>query len=103
MLDKTTMKDVKKSYILGRQDTGVVTFTFNYNEEDYKKVVAVCDADKEFLVVLPDGTGTYIAGMGTVYRNEMAVNGIIEATLSIAPSEITFKDSTEVEELLATA
>ena len=97
------MKDKKKTYILGRQDSGVVTFTFNYNEEDYKKVEAICDEDKEFLVVLPDKTGTYIAGMGTVYRNEMAVNGIIEATLSIAPSEITFKDSTEVDELLATA
>lgn len=103
MLEKTTMKDAVKTYILGRQDTGVQSFTFNYNEEDYKKVKEICDADKEFLVKFPDGTGTYIMGMGTVYRNEMSVNGIIEATLSIAPSAIEFKDSTEVGQLLATA
>ena len=48
------------------------------NEDDYKKVKDICGADKEFLVVFPDGTGTYINGMGSTYRNEVTVNGIIQ-------------------------
>lgn len=100
-IEKTTMKDEIKTYVLGRQDTGLQTFTFNYNETEYAAAKALNGAEHEFLVVLPDGTGTYIKGTSTVYRNEMSVNGLIEATLAIAPTEIEFKTSTEVETLLA--
>ena len=95
------MKDPVKTYVLGRQDTGLQTFTFNYNEKDYTAAKELDDEENEFLVVLPDGTGTYIKGTSTVYRNEMSVNGLIEATLAIAPSEIEFKSSSETSELLS--
>lgn len=94
------MKDTIKTYVLGRQDTGLQSFTFNYNEADYTAAKALNGAEHEFVVVLPDGTGTYIKGTSTVYRNEMSVNGLIEATLAIAPSEIEFKTSSEVTALI---
>ena len=94
------MKDPIKTYVLGRQDTGLQSFTFNYNETDYSAVKAITGTEHEFLVVLPDGTGTYIKGTSTVYRNEMSVNGLIEATLAIAPTEIEFKTSAEVTALV---
>lgn len=99
-IEKTTMKDAVKTYVLGRQDTGLQTFTFNYNETDYTAVKALDNAEHEFLVVLPDRTGTYIKGKSTVYRNEVSVNGLIEATLAIAPSEIEFKSSSDVTSMI---
>lgn len=94
------MKDRVKTYVLGRQDTGLQSFTFNYNETDYTACKALEGAEKEFVVRLPDGTGTYIKGNCSVYRNEVSVNGLIEATLAIAPSVIEFKTSAEVTALI---
>lgn len=103
MLEKTTLKDAVKTYMLGRQDSPAQTFTYNYNETDYETVEEFCDnTEHEFVVKFPDGTGTYIKGYASTYRNEVSANSVIEATLTISPSAIEFKNRSEVTALVGT-
>lgn len=102
-IDVTTLKDPVMSYINGRQDTSTQSFTYNYTEHNYFDLVKpICDREpKEFLVVFPDGTGTYIKGVADTRKSELSVNSAIEATLTITVETIADKTSAEVTALLA--
>lgn len=103
-MEVTTLKDARKSYIMGRQDSPQQAFTFNRTAENYASVLAVCDGtEKDFLVVFSDGTGTYIRGSASAYKNEITVNSVQEATLTITAVDIQDKTEAEVKALTATA
>lgn len=100
-MEVTTLKDVRKTYIPGRQDSPAQAFTFNRTAENYEKAKAVCDGtEKEFLVVFSDGTGTYIKGAANVYKNEVTVNSVQEATLTVTAVDIQDKTAEEVTALI---
>ncbi len=100
-LEVTSMSDERKVYIMGRQDSPAQAFTFNRTATNYEAVKAICDGtEKEFMVVFSDGTGTYIKGQPSVYKNEIAVNGIQEATLTITAIDIQDKTASEVTALI---
>ena len=100
-LEVTTLKDVRKAYIAGRQDSPQQAFTFNRTAQNYEKAKAICDGtEKEFLVVFSDGTGTWIKGVANVYKNEVTVNSVQEGTLTITTSDIQDKTASEVTTLL---
>lgn len=100
-MEVTTLKDPRKVYIPGRQDSPAQAFTFNRTASNYEKVRAICDGtEKEFLVVFSDGEGTYIKGASNVYKNEVTVNSIQEATLTITAVDIQDKTASEVTQLL---
>ena len=98
----TTLKNQRKKYIPGRQDSPTQSFTYNYTETNYfTKVKPYCDGNvHEFLVVFPDGTSTYIKGKATTYKNAVSLNSAVEATLVITTEEIDDKNSNETEALL---
>ena len=101
MIEVTTLKDQRKSYIPGRQDSPQQSFTFNRTAENYETVKAICDGtEKEFLVVFSDGTGTYIRGAANVYKNEVTVNSVQEATLIVTAVDIQDKTESEVTALI---
>ena len=101
MIEVTTLKDQRKSYIPGRQDSPQQSFTFNRTAENYETVKAICDVtEKEFLVVFSDGTGTYIRGAANVYKNEVTVNSVQEATLIVTAVDIQDKTESEVTALI---
>lgn len=104
-IDVTTLKNVKKKYIPGRQDNPAQTFTYNYTELNYfTKVKPYCDGNvHEFLVVFPDGTSTYIKGKATTYKNAVSLTSAIEATLTITAEEIDDKTSAQTTALLPTS
>lgn len=103
-IESTTLKDARKTYVPGRQDSPTQAFTFNRTAANYEKAKAICDGtEKEFLVVFSDGTGTYIKGAANVYKNEVTLNSIQEATLSITAVDIQDKTASEVSDLLPSA
>lgn len=101
-IEVTTLKNSKKKYIPGRQDSPTQSFTYNYTESNYfTKVKPYCDGNvHEFLVVFPDGTSTYIKGKATTYKNAVSLNSAVEATLVITTEEIDDKTSAQTTALL---
>lgn len=101
-IEVTTLKNQRKKYIPGRQDSPTQSFTYNYTETNYfTKVKPYCDGNvHEFLVVFPDGTSTYIKGKATTYKNAVSLNSAVEATLVITTEEIDDKNSDDTEALL---
>ena len=56
-VETTTSSDPVKVYIPDRPDTGDMDYTYNYSEENYTAVKAVCDnTAKSILIKYPDGT-----------------------------------------------
>lgn len=103
-IDVTTLKRKTKTYVPGRKDSSLQSFTYNYTEENYfTKVMPFCDEKvHDFLVVFPDGTGTLIQGTAETRKNAISLNSALEATLAITPQNIVDKTSTEVSALLPT-
>lgn len=103
-IEVTTLESKIKQYVAGRQDSPSQAFTYNYTEDNYfTKVKPFCDGNvHEFLVVFPDGTGTYIKGSADTRKNAVSLNSALEATLTITPMDIEDKTSTEVSALLPT-
>ena len=86
-VETTTSSDVVKVYIPDRPDTGDMDFIYNYTESALEAVKAVCDdTAKDILIKLPDGTGVEYTGKCQTWINEVAVGGVIEATLHTVPS-----------------
>ena len=100
-IEVTSMSDARKVYIMGRQDSPSQSFTFNRTAANYEAVKAICDGtEKEFMVVFSDGTGTYIKGQASVFKNELGVNGVQEATLTVTAIDIQDKTASEVTTLI---
>lgn len=103
-IEVTTLKRARRAYVAGRQDSPTQAFTFNYTEDNYfTKVLPVADGTTihEFLVKFQDGTGTLITGSAVVRKNSVSLDSAVEATLSITPTDIADKTSTEVTALIA--
>ncbi len=98
----TTSSDPVKVYIPDRPDTGDMDYTYNYSEENYTAVKAVCDnTAKSILIKYPDGTGSMYTGICQTWKNEVSVGGVIECTLHTVPStQIEDKTSEEVTALI---
>ena len=103
-IEVTTLKDTKKSYIMGRQDSPSQAFTYNYDEVKFhEKVLPYCNgAVNDFLVKFPDGSGYTIKGSANTYVKGYGTNSAIEATLTVIAEEIVFKKKTEVTALIST-
>ena len=98
-VETTTPSDVVKVYIPDRPDTGDMDFIYNYTETALEAVKSVCDdTAKDILIKLPDGTGVEYTGKCQTWINEVAVGGVIEATLhtvpSVAPKYLTVSEVT---------
>ena len=102
-IEVTEMDSERKQYIDDRKDTPAQDFTYNRTEEKYEAVLAICDKKvHEFLIVLSDGTGTYIKGTAQTWKNEMSVGSAQEATLHIVATDIADKTKAEVTAMLPT-
>ena len=101
-VETTTSSDPVKVYIPDRPDTGDMDYTYNYSEENYTAVKAVCDnTAKSILIKYPDGTGSMYTGICQTWKNEVSVGGVIECTLHTVPStQIEDKTSEEVTALI---
>lgn len=100
----TTLEDEDKKYILGRQDRPAQSFTYNYDENRYQKVLEYCDRGvHDFLVVFPDGSGYTMKGSANTFVKGYGTNSAIEAQLTVVVEELLFKKGTEVSALLPTA
>jgi len=94
--EKTVMSDTRKTYVSGRIDSPDQTFEYNYDDATFTTVSAVCGTSSYFLVVLSDGSGTYIKGVPTTYKNDVALGSIVKATFVIVPEDIDDKTIVEV-------
>ena len=102
-IEVTTLKDTEKSYILGRQDRPAQSFTYNYDEVKFQRVLGYCDRDThDFLVIFPDGSGYTMKGSASTYVKGYSANSAIEATLTVVVEELKFKTGTEISALLPT-
>lgn len=103
-LEVTSHSDATKVYVPDRPDTGDMDYTYNYSEDNYTKVKAVCDNEKkDILIKYPDGTGVEYTGVCQTWHNEVSVGSILECTLHTVPATSPAdKTSAEVTALIAT-
>ena len=98
MLDTTTLSDGMTTSIPGIQSLDALTFTANYTLADYKKLVALKDAEKQYAVWMggtgegsalkPTGSEGKFAFTGrlNVYVTGGGVNEVVGMTITIAAS-----------------
>lgn len=99
MLDKTTLSERSRSYLMGIQETEAMSFTTNYNKTDYATVRALKGVEHSFAVWFggteaADGTVTPTGSDGKVkfdgyldvYINGAGVNEVVDMTISISPT-----------------
>lgn len=101
MLETTTLSDAAQTYIKGIQSMDAMTFTANYDKEEYRAIKALDDGKNHYFQ-LKFGVGTTETtddsifewqGQITVYANGGGVNEVVEMTIVISPSTvITLKE-----------
>lgn len=88
-LDKTTLSENMRTYIPGIQDSGVLSFTANYNKTDYATLVALRNREEDYAVYFgengADGKFTF-KGYLDVHPVGAGVNEVVDMGISIAPS-----------------
>lgn len=100
-IEVTELKSPTKQYIDDRQDVDALDFTYNRTDAKYTAVKAICDGNThEFLIVMSDGTGTYVKGTAQTWKNGFGAGSAQQATLHIVPTEISDKTAAEVTALL---
>lgn len=104
-LETTTLKSPGKTYIPDRPDNGDMDYTYNYTEDNYTKVSAICDgAEHEMLIKYQDGSGFVYTGQAQTWINEVSVGSVVEGTLHTVPSvSPEIKTASEVTTLLTPA
>ena len=102
-LEATVLSSAKKQYIADREDLPDLEFTYNYTEDNFEDVVAVCNSDEYFMIIYGDGSGAVIFGEGNSWVDGVSRGQIVEAKLNVVPQSIDFKTSTEVTALKATS
>lgn len=102
-LETTTLSDKMQTYIEGIQSNEALTFTANYNENDYDTIAALAGTDTAFAVwfggtesggtVTPDGSDGKFSFNGTisVFATGGGVNEVVEMTITIVPSTVITK------------
>lgn len=99
MLETTTLSDKMQTYIPGVQKLDGMAFKANYTPEDYDKIDALKDQEVDLAIwfggeeqadgtVKPTGDkGKFeFKGKTSVYVNGGGVNGVVDMTVSVAPS-----------------
>lgn len=100
-IEVTELDSPIKQYVEDRKDTPSQDFLYNRTAEKYEAVKAVCNGSvQEFLVVMSDGTGTYIKGTAQTWKNAFSAGSAQEATLHIVAVDIQDKTATEVTTLI---
>lgn len=108
MLETTTLSDKRQKQIPGILTSDGLEFTCNYTKEDYEKLKALEGTEMDFAIWLgasdsegkvPDGHEGIWEGKGlpTVAKTGGEVNAVQEMTLSIAVSDLEYKEeATEI-------
>lgn len=95
-IDVTTLSDRKRKQIKGLQDVDVLSFTCNYDKDDYATIKALGDDEQDLAVVfgasaegVPDGhDGIFtLKGMVDVYVTGSGVNDPREMSVSITVTD----------------
>lgn len=105
-LDTTTLSDKMRTSINGVQELDSLTFTCNYDDDDYDAVAALDDGEEHDFavwfggtesggVVTPTGSeGKFtFKGVLTVYANGGGVNDVVNMTITIAATTVIAKAS----------
>ena len=105
-LDTTTLSDKMRTSINGIQELDSLTFTCNYDDDDYDTVAALDDGNEhKFSVwlggtesgseVVPSGSeGKFdFSGYLSVFVNGGGVNEVVNMTITIAASSVITKAS----------
>jgi len=95
-IEVTTLDSPYKQYIADRPDTPAYEFEYNYNKEDYKKVLEKVSLTKEtnYLIVYQDGSGEKFTGKGSTWKNKVDRGGAVTAGLSFSVSSHDFVEDT---------
>lgn len=106
MLETTTLSDNMQTYIPGIQSLDGLSFTANYDKEQFKALKALEGKDEQYAVwfggtetggvLTPDGSNGKFAFTGqlSVYPVGGGVNEVVDMNISIAPSTpIQFSDT----------
>lgn len=107
MLDSTTLSDRMRKNVMGIQGVDALSFTANYDPDDFAKIYALRNVEQKFAlwmggtddggVVTPTGSlGKFtFDGTVSVYANGGDVNAVRDMTITIAASTvITFSQGT---------
>ena len=91
LLETTTLRNAKQTYINGIQSMDAMEFTANYTKEDYKKLLGIANKPLYFeLWFGENGNGEdgifEWQGELTVWATGAGVNEVREMVISIAPS-----------------
>lgn len=106
MLETTTLSDNMQTYIPGIQSLDGLSFTANYDKEQFKTLKALEGKDEQYAVwfggtetggvLTPDGSNGKFSFTGqlSVYPVGGGVNEVVDMNISIAPSTpIQFSDT----------
>ena len=86
-VEVTVLSDEAHMYINGIKSYGdSVEFKFLYEKAQFDELSALGDAEKQWVVTLPDNTTVTFQGMGTVRLDGVGVNSALTYTLSIKPT-----------------
>lgn len=88
-VDVTTLKDAKRKYIAGIEDTDNLEFAIVYQTENFTTVHALVEAgaEAEFKVTYPDGMVVTFTGQPKFKFSAAEINGALEFTLVIVVSD----------------
>lgn len=106
MLETTTLSDNMQTYIAGIQSLDGLTFTANYDKEDFQTLKALEGKENDYAVwfggtgdagsITPDGSNGKFSFKGqlSVFPVGGGVNEVVDMSITIAPSTpITFAAS----------
>ena len=106
MLETTTLSDNMQTYIAGIQSLDGLTFTANYDKEDFQTLKALEGKENDYAVwfggtgdagsLTPDGSNGKFSFKGqlSVFPVGGGVNEVVDMSITIAPSTpITFATS----------
>ena len=100
LLDTTTLTDKMRTYIMGIQETGALSFTSNYTAADYGTLAALEGSEEDYALwlggtesagnVTPTGSDGKFSfkGVLSVRLLGAGVNEVVNMGITIAPSSI---------------
>lgn len=97
-LETTTLDDDMQTFINGIQSSEVMSFTANYDSDQYDELKLLENKTEHYAVWFGnDGLGSAgkykFKGQLSVFINETEVNGVVEMTINITPSTVITKAS----------
>jgi hypothetical protein len=90
LIDVTTLSDPMQLFILGIQSNDGLSFSANYNHDDYAKITALKGTEQSFAVAFGDETGSEglftFDGYIDVHVTGAGVNDKVSMSIMIAPT-----------------